>query len=104
MHGLAQIVVRGFIDPDQIIQTIIIDDGLQSRANRKVLFDSQYKLFGSYTGLNEKYQYMTCILLTKKLSNLSIYVEKNLDCDQSEGTSTDYGVTGRFLTFKEREI
>lgn len=68
---MSQCIILGKIDAKEILQQIIVDDGLPSRNNRKALLNPVYKHFGCYSGRNECHQHMTCIIYSSEFYELS---------------------------------
>lgn len=47
--------------PEEIVAQLLIDDGVPDRGHRDNLFNSEFKVFGCYTGDHRDFDKMTCI-------------------------------------------
>jgi hypothetical protein len=78
----------GYKDASAILLQILVDDGLKSRGNRKCLLNSKYNFIGIHTGLNDKYQCLTCIIFARKKG-----IEVKPSHKRLKSTATDFDNT-----------
>ena len=45
----------------EVLQQLIVDDGVADRGHRDNLFNKEFKIFGSFTGAHRDYEHMTCM-------------------------------------------
>ena len=47
--------------PEEVLCQLIIDDGVPERGHRLNIFNSEFKVFGCYSGPHKDYEFMTCM-------------------------------------------
>ena len=45
----------------EVLQQLIVDDGVTDRGHRDNLFNKEFKIMGCFTGAHRDYEHMTCI-------------------------------------------
>ena len=45
----------------EVLQQLIVDDGVADRGHRDNLFNKEFKVFGCFTGAHRDYEHMTCM-------------------------------------------
>lgn len=48
----------------EVLQQMIVDDGVADRGHRDNVFNKEFKIFGCYSGPHRDYEHMTCMVLT----------------------------------------
>ena len=49
------------INAEEVIISLIVDDGSKSKSHREMLFKDEFGVMGSYSGTHSEFRVMTCI-------------------------------------------